>query len=576
MISSLRMKQQSPHGGTLINLFATGKEHADLSRATLSLPRIYLNSRQLCDLELLMDGAFSPLTGFLDQKDYESVVSSMRLANGILWPIPIVLDVDDITGYKKGMKVVLCDEYGKPLAILTITSIYEPDKRQEARRVYGSVNTDHFGVRYLLHQTGRYYIGGSVTGLSRVDRFDFMNFRKTPRELRRLFSKNKWESVIGFQTRNPVHRIHHAMMKQAALDFHAHVLLHPSVGLTKEGDIDYITRVHSYIALYDRYMKDFAMLSLLPLAMRMGGPREALWHAIIRKNYGCTHFIVGRDHAGPGKDRDGVSYYGPYEAQELVNNYAKELNMTVISYKEMMYLPKMNVYVPEDKVPKRARVQNVSGTKVRELIRSGAHIPEWISYPEVVAELRRGIAKEKKEGVTIFLTGLPCAGKSTIARVLCGRLLEIQDKKVTFLDGDVIRQNLSKGLGFSKEDRNINIKRIGFVAGEVTRHGGIAICSAVAPYEEARQANRERISKYGTYIEVYVSTPLSVCRKRDVKGLYKRGTLGKVKGITGVDDPYEVPKKPELTIRTVHSTPLAAANRILTYLTAQHLIPGTI
>lgn len=572
----MRKKKFQGHGGLLVpRLPQSDQKRKLLFRQSLALKRIVLTARQLCDVELILSGAFTPLSGFMTEEQYEHVVSSMRLPTGALWPIPVVLDVTDGQAFTKGEKITLCDEYNKPVAIMHVRSIYQPDKKKEAKSVYGTTDTNHFGVGFLMNKTGDTYIGGTIEGIAPVDRFDFTSFRHTPAELRSWFAKKKWNKIIGFQTRNPLHRAHFSMMRHAAKAYNANILVHPVVGMTKDGDIDHITRVRCYQILVNNHMSDFAALSLLPLAMRMAGPKEAVFHAIIRKNYGCTHFIVGRDHAGPGKNARGIPYYGPYDAQELLKSHEKELGITMIPFSEMVYVPGKKIFLPVNDVPKGVRIKRVSGTSVRAILREGKPVPKWISFPDIVSELRKGITKDKKDGLTIFFTGLPCAGKSTIARILMSKLMEKQDKKVTFLDGDVIRHNLSKGLGFSKEDRNTNIRRIGFVASEITKHGGIAVCAAVSPYEEARSANRALISSYGHYVEVYVATPIRECKRRDIKGLYKRGAMGKVLKVTGVDDPYEVPKHPEIVLDTLHHNPVALADRIIQYLERNNLIRNT-
>ncbi len=561
------------HGGRLKPRMAHSKaSRAALFQKALTLRRLSLTAKQLCDLELIVSGAFSPLAGFMTEEAYESVIASMRLPSGILWPIPITLDVPDDADFHSGETIVLSDEYNKPVALMHISSVWKPDKKKEARMVYGTTDDDHPGVNYLLRKTGNIYLGGDVEGIAQIDRYDFTAYRHTPLELRQWFLKKKWNTIIGFQTRNPLHRAHFSMMRHAAEMYHGNVLVHPAVGMTKDGDFDYITRVRCYITLVENHMSGFAKLSLLPLAMRMAGPKEALWHAIIRKNYGCTHFVVGRDHAGPGKNAKGVPFYGPYDAQTLLRVYQQEVGIVMIPFSEMVYVPSKRTFLPKDQVSKGTRIRRVSGTSVRALIREGKRVPGWISFPDIVAELRKGIAKDKKDGLTIFFTGLPCAGKSTIARILVSKLLEVQDKKVTLLDGDVIRRNLSKGLGFTKDDRNTNIKRIGFVASEITKHGGIAVCAAVAPYEEARAANRALISSYGHYVEVYVATPLRECKRRDVKGLYRQGALGKIQGVTGVDDPYEAPQNAEIVLNTLRDTPVALAESIIRFLVRNRLI----
>jgi sulfate adenylyltransferase len=534
-------------------------------------PVITLKPRQLCDLELLINRGFYPLEGFMDESDYNSVLHNMRLSNGAVWPIPIVLDLDDISKINIGSYITLADEYGKPLALMHVSSIYQPDKMAEVNAVYKTEDHSHYGVRYILEHTGNYYIGGKVFGLNTIDRYDFRSYRLTPNNLRSFFAENNWTEVCAFQVRNPVHKAHFSMIKSVHDDYGLKVLLHPSVGVTNDGDIDYVTRVRSYIKLVDIYGKDFMKLSLLPLAMRMGGPREALLHALIRKNYGCSHFIVGRHHAEP-KDYNGNDFYGAYDAQELVQTYEKEIGISIIPFKEMVYVEKKKSYLPADKVQQGEETFSISGTQFRHMITNNHDVPEWFSFPEVIHEIKKGHVKNNKNGLTIFFTGLPSSGKSTLANILYHQLEEIQDKSITLLDGDVVRNNLSKGLGFSKEDRMTNIMRIGFVASEITKHGGIALCSAIAPYDEARKINRELISKTGNYIEVYVSTPLEVCASRDVKGLYNKTKRGGIQNMTGVNDPYEVPLNPEITIDTSTCSKEEAIEKILQYLRQNSLI----
>jgi len=512
-----------------------------------------------------MDGAFYPLDSFMNEADYYAVLTKMKLAGGSIWPIPVVLDLGSINNFRTGDEILLCDEYGKPLAVMEISSVFTPDKNLEAKKIYKTVSKNHPGVNYLFYQTGKYYLGGKIIALDRVDHYDFTEYRLTPEELKDWFSKNSWKNVIGFQTRNPLHKAHYYLIKNAAVQYKSKVLIHPVVGLTKEGDIDYLTRVRCYIKMYKNHLSRISKLALIPLAMRMAGPREALWHAIIRKNYGCTHFIVGRDHAGPSKI-NGESFYGSYEAQNLVKQYEKEIGIKMVPFEELVYVEEDRKFIPIGQVSQNKTVRRISGSEIRRKIANNEEIPDWFSYREIIEEIRKGLEKDKRDGLTIFFTGLPCAGKSTIARILYYKLLELQDKKVVLLDGDVIRQNLSKGLGFSKEDRNENIKRLGFVANMITKMGGIAICSAVAPYQEARQVNRTLINKSGKYIQVYVSTPVSVCRKRDIKGLYRKAKLGLLKGLTGVDDPYEFPENSEIVIDTVKSNPLENSQIIIKYL----------
>jgi sulfate adenylyltransferase len=565
------------HGGFLKPLLITdSKRKKVLQKKIENARRISLNQRQISDLELLINGGFSPLNGFMDKQTYESVVKTMRLPDGTLWPIPIVLDVPDASPYAVGDELVLCDAYNEPYALFTLTSIYKPDKLKEAKEVYGTTDTHHFGVQQIFNTTGNYYLGGTIEGLKNVIHYDFSEYRYTPLKLREKFAELGWENVIGFQTRNPLHKVHHALIKEAAARLHANVLLHPSVGQTKHGDIDYITRTKCYIHFQKLYMNNQTFLSLLPLAMRMAGPREALLHAIIRKNYGCTYFIVGRDHASPGKNKLGKPYYGEYDAHDLLNSVKNELGITPILFKEMVYVQEEKKYTPIDKVKKHHTILRISGTEVRKKLENNEPLPEWLSFPEIVAELRLNAQRKKQKGLTIFFTGLPSSGKSTLARILYYKLLEIQEREISLFDGDVIRYNLSKGLGFSKEDRYINITRLGFVANEITKHKGIAICAAIAPYADAREYNRKLISQTGNYVEIYLSTPLDVCIKRDVKQLYSMAKKKKLKNMTGIDDPYEPPENPEIAINTDEKSIKECIDIVLAYLKTNNLLTLTV
>lgn len=551
-------------------LFVSLEGQKTLWEEVSKLPRLTLTERQLCDLELLLNGGFAPLEGFMNKDDYESVVERSRLASGDVWPMPVVLDVANHSIYKKGDRIVLCDMFSKPLAVMDIESVYTPDKKREAESVYGTCDTDHFGVHVLFEKTKDTYVGGKVYGIELPSKYDFIELRHTPMQLREMFRQKGWDTVVGFQTRNPMHRVHFEIVKQAAKETGGKVLIHPVVGLTKDGDIDYPTRVRSYKHVHETHGKDFTAMSLLPLAMRMAGPREALWHALVRKNYGCTHFIVGRDHAGPGKDAQGRPFYGAYDAQDMLRSFEEEIGIKMLAPKEMVYVEETGQYLPREDVQTKHTIKSISGTQVREMLRKGDDIPEWFSFPEVVSELRNTVGRQK--GFAVFLTGLSASGKSTIAQLLKARLHEIQKRDVTMLDGDVIRQYLSKGLGFSKEDRNTNVERIGFVASEVVRHGGIAICAAIAPYETSRQHNRKLIDQVGAYVEVHVATPLKECQKRDPKGLYAKAKKGLIKNFTGIDDPYEEPKDSELTIDTTNTTPAQCVEKIIGYLKEKGLL----
>lgn len=536
---------------------------------TLNLKRFNLKDRQLFDLEMLMVGGFAPLTGFMNEADYHRVVKEMRLQDGTLFPIPIVLDVPDSAEFEVGESIVLCDQYGNPLAVMDIESRFAPNKETEVKGVYGTDDLAHPGVRYVMNQMHDLYIGGTIHKLQLEARHDFKEYRYTPEELKAVFKEKGWDQVVAFQTRNPMHRAHFELVKRAHEKTGLPVLVHPVVGMTKEGDIDYITRVHTYKVVTEKYGKDFTFLSLLPLSMRMAGPREALWHMIVRKNYGATHFIVGRDHAGPGKNSKGEPFYGAYEARELAQKYAGEVGMTVVASDELAYVPKRDAYASTDELEEGEEVANISGTEFRRMLLAGEEIPAWFSFPESIAELQIGVAKQKRRGVTVFFTGLSGSGKSTIAKILSTKLLEIQDKEVTLLDGDVIRNHLTSELGFSKEHRDLNVQRVGYVASEITKHGGIAICALIAPYAQARDKARELVEQYGTFVEIHISTPLEVCEARDVKGLYQKARAGIIKQFTGIDDPYEVPIAPELVIDTSESKPEKHAQKVIEYLKEQ-------
>lgn len=505
---------------------------------------------------------------FMSQKDYDRVVEEMRLADGTLWPMPIVLDINEknLDRIKNAQQLSLRDQEGFVLAYITIDEIWKPNKELEAQKVYGTTETEHSGVDYLLNQAGDYYISGKLTKVRMPQHFDFISLRRTPAELKQYFKDKGVKKVVAFQTRNPMHRAHLELTLRASKEADAHLLINPSVGMTKPGDVDYFTRVKCYQKLMNYFPKGNATLNLLPLAMRMGGPREALWHAIIRKNYGCTHFIVGRDHAGPGKDKRGIDFYEPYAAQDLVKAYAAEIGIQIVPFKEMVYVKDDNNYQPIDEVLSTKEVLAISGTKLRKMLNEGADIPDWFSFPEVVAELKKVYPSRDQQGFTLFFTGFSGAGKSTIAKAVAIKLTELQDRAITILDGDIIRIHLTSELGFSKEDRSLNVRRVGFVASEITKNKGLAICSLIAPYKADRDYVRELVTSKGNYIEVYVSTPIEACEERDTKGLYALAREGKLTGFTGINDPYEPPLNAEIAIDTTQYTLEEAVDLILNYL----------
>lgn len=565
----------APHGGELVNLIAEAERIRELKSQSCQWPSWDLTARQICDLELLMSGGFSPLTGFMNQNDYEGVCHNMRLKSGVLWPMPITLDVkeDFAKTLKPGSsKIALRDPEGVMLAVLHVEDVWQPDREAEAKAVFGSTSSAHPGSDYALNKANSWYVGGKIEGTQGPSHYDFRGLRLTPAELRAEFARLGWRRVVAFQTRNPMHRAHVELTFRAAKQVEANLLIHPSVGMTKPGDVDYFTRVRCYQLLLSKFPQGTVKLSLLPLAMRMGGPREAIWHALIRKNHGATHFIVGRDHAGPGKDTNGKPFYGPYEAQELFKKHEADIGVTMVPFNMMVYLEDQGYYVPDNEVPNGSRVLNISGTELRERLNEGRDIPGWFTYPEVVQELRRSFPPRHKQGLTIFFTGLSGSGKSTIANVLMTKFLEMGGRPVTILDGDLVRKHLSSELGFSKEHRDINIRRIGYVASEITKNGGIAICAPIAPYDTVRKQVRSMVEPVGGFILVHVATPVDTCEQRDRKGLYAKARAGIIKEFTGISDPYEEPKDAEVVINTTDLTPEEAAQEILLHLEREGFI----
>jgi len=556
------------------SLFVNTVERSKLLENSINFLSHSLNSRQINDLELLMNGAFSPLEGFLNKDDYKSVLKNMRLSNGLLFPMPITLDVpeDLASNLKINEFLALRDPEGLILAVLKVESIYQPDLNKEAEDIFNTHDISHPGVDYLLNKSEKNYIGGKILGLNKPRHFDFLDFRHDPEDLKKFFKEKGWTKIVAFQTRNPMHRAHYEILKRAADEADAKILIHPVVGLTKLGDVDHYTRTKCYKEIIKKFDDDSALLSLLPLAMRMGGPREALWHAIIRKNYGITHFIIGRDHAGPGKDSNGNDFYGPYDAQDLVEKFKDEIGIEIVPFKMQVYVKESMEYKSVDLVRDEETALNISGTKLRDMLKDGVKIPEWFTFPEVAQILQDSYPPREKQGFTIFFTGLSGAGKSTIANGLMARLLEETSKSVTLLDGDLVRQHLSSELGFSKEHRNINIQRIAYVASEITKHHGIAICAPIAPYKDQRSSARKLVESFGKFIEVYVGTSFAVCEDRDVKGLYAKARQGLIKGFTGLDDPYEAPENPDILVDGSSSDPLLEVEKIYQYLIKSNLI----
>jgi len=558
----------APHGGKLVELLVDTDRAAELKGVSRDWPSWDLTPRQRCDLELLVTGAFSPLTGFMTRADYEAVCGSMRLTDGTLWPIPITLDVsEDFAARLATMPTIaLRDSEGVLLATLSVDDVWRPDRRTEAHAVYGTTSRDHAGVAHVLDHRHPILIAGRLAGVALPIHYDFRPLRLTPRALREEFQRLGWRRVVGFHTRSPLHRTHHALTRSAALSAEANLLIHPVAGTTEPDDIDHYTRIRCYQAILDRYPPHTVKLALLPLATRVAGPREALWHAIIRKNHGCTHFIVGPDHASPEPDVAGRSFYEPYAAQDLLRRHEQELGVRMVPSGEMVYVEDQEAYVVQDEIASGARALSISPTDLRRRLATGKELPPWFTFPEVECELRRRYQPRYRQGFTVFFTGLSGAGKSTIAQILQVKLLEAGGRPVTLLDGDLVRKHLSSELGFSKEHRDINIRRIGFVAAEITKNGGIALCAPIAPYESVRREVRAMIEPWGGFVLVHVATPLPVCEQRDRKGLYAKARVGIIEQFTGISDPYERPSGADVVVDTTDLTAEEAAQDVLLHL----------
>ncbi len=555
----------TPYGGKLVNLVVDGEQRQELLERSSRLPSVQISQRALCDLELLATGAFSPLDRFMRKADYERVLTEMRLTNGVLFPIPVTLPVDESALPSWGEQITLSDARNNTIAIMQIEEVFHWDAQREARLVLGTTDPRHPLVSEM-NTWGKVYVSGEIKVIDLPKYYDFVDLRMTPVQVRERLAAMGYSNVVAFQTRNPMHRIHEELTKRAAEEVGGSLLIHPVVGMTKPGDVDHYTRVRVYRNLVETYYDPKrTLLSLLPLAMRMAGPREAVWHAIIRRNYGATHFIIGRDHAGPGKDGNGNPFYGPYEAQMMLEQYGEEIGVKPIEFKELLYLADEGRYEEKHKIPPDARVFSISGTEVREkYLAKGKLLPEWFTRKETAEILQQMYPPRHKQGFCLWFTGLSGSGKSTTAEIVTSMLLE-RGRQVTVLDGDVVRTHLSKGLGFSREDRDTNILRIGFVAGEIARHGGIVISAAISPYRATRNEVRKMVGE-DRFIEIFVDTPIEVCEQRDVKGLYARARRGQITGFTGVDDPYETPIDPEITIYTVGVSAEENARKIIAYL----------
>jgi sulfate adenylyltransferase len=560
----------APFGGRLVDLVAPAAALAELKARAAALPALQISERAACDLELLATGAFSPLDRFMGKADHDRVAAEMRLADGRLFPMPVTLAVDD-PSIRLDREIALRDSRNEILAIMRVDEVYAWDADGVASAVAGTRDARHPLVAEM-QGWGRFNVSGPLTVLSLPARYDFRELRLTPRQTRARLTALGRANVVAFQTRNPLHRVHEELTRRALARVDGVLLLHPAVGMTKPGDVDHYTRVRTYRAVAAHYDPARIVLGLVPLAMRMAGPREALWHALIRRNYGANHFIVGRDHASPGLDSRGQPFYGPYDAQELVERHREELGVTALPFTELVYVPDEDRYAEVSTLAPGTRTLTISGTDARErYLKAGELLPEWFTRPEVARILAETYPPRHRQGACVWFTGLSGSGKSTTADALTALLLE-RGRQVTVLDGDVVRTHLSRGLGFSKEDRDTNIRRIGFVAAEVVRHGGIAVCAAVSPYRATRGEVRDMVGAE-RFVEVYVDTPLAVCEARDTKGMYARARRGELKGFTGIDDVYEAPEAADLTLDTVGAPAEDNARRIVAVLEARGFVP---
>jgi sulfate adenylyltransferase len=520
---------------------------------------ITLDERNLNDLEMFFLGAFDPLQGYNTFENFNSIVTHGCLEDGTIWPIPFVLPVPECLLTKNNNSVSthsnvflnVRDVLGTIVARVSVVDCYKVNIDVYGQLLLETSDTNHPFMDYL-HNNHRdsVYVGGNITPICPIKHFDFIQYRQNTKQVKDMIRHDHWDAVIGFQTRNPMHKSHFELTRQAVSEVQKELetsntssarvllLITPSCGVTQPGDIDSATRIRCYQKILP-YYKDLynidVKLVVLPLTMRMAGPKEALWHALIRQNFGCTHFIIGRDHAGPScLQKNGKSFYEPYAAHALLKSFATKLKIIPILSMNMVYVPDKKQYVQENLLPPNASYEQLSGTKFRTALQNREPIPEWFSFPTVLEELKKVYHPRYQQGFCIYFTGLPCSGKSTLAKAVSARLeeRESENRHVSILDADIVRLHLSRGLGYSKQDRSVNVQRIGYVASLITYHYGIVLVANIAPYAADRLSNRRLITNAGGgYIEVYVSTPLSICQTRDVKQHYKNARLGVLKQV---------------------------------------------
>ena len=556
----------SPYGGNLVDLLVPDGRRDEYREQAKRLPSIQISYRSLCDLAMLAVGAFSPVDRFMGEKDYRAVLHTMRLADGTLFPVPLTLPVENVKNLEAGTDVLLRGPTNEMLAIMRLDEIYTWDLAGEAETVLGTTDSRHPLVSEM-HTWGKYYLSGPLSVINLPRHHDFPELKRTPAEVRTILEERGCSSVVAFQPRHPMHRVHEELTKKTMGEVNSSLLINPVVGKSNNSAIDHYTRVRCYKALIENYYDQNAtLLNLIPLAVRMAGPRAGLWHGIINRNYGANHFIVGRDRIGPGRDSQGNFFYTSSAVQTLFHQHEKEIGIRMVPFTEMVYVSKKDTYaMPEIARNERDDYITISGSAVIEdSLFNGSKLPGWFTRPEVAHILHEANPPKSRQGFCVWLTGLPSSGKSTIADILAP-LLMARGKRVTLLDGDVVRTHLSKGLSFSTEDRITNILRIGFVASEIVRHEGVAICALISPYVSARDEARAMVGE-GRFIEVHVDTPIAVCRQRDVKGMYSQAMRGAIKGFTGVDHAYEPPRSPEVLVQTVDVDPLESARTVINFL----------
>ena len=549
----------APYGGELPVLMCDAYRAEALKREAMGFPSIDLDWRQLCELELILTGALAPLTGFMDKADMEGVLDRMQLADGRFWPRPVMLAVDGkvAQAVQPGSRVALRDAEGFMPAVLHVSQVWPVEPEADAERAAASGHP----LAEPCGRAGQFYVAGRVEGVALPPRHDFLTLRLTPAETRAQFAKRGWRRVLGVMPSQPMHRMQYEFFLRAAVQREANLLIQVAGGTDPVHDGTHFSRIRACQALQPRFPAPTTLLTVSPLMDLPEGERELLHKALIARNHGCTHLVVGGEWVGAGEHRRGADVAGADAATQALAR--EHLGVELVPFPRLVYVEDRDEFLTEDQVPEGSRALRMNGAELHRRMMQGIRVPEWYSYPEVLAELAKAYPPRSRQGFTVFCTGLSGAGKSTIARALTVKLMEMGGRRVTLLDGDVVRRNLSSELGFSKEHRDINIRRIGYVASEITKHGGIAICAPIAPYRQTRRAVRDMIEPWGGFIEVHVSTSIEVCESRDRKGLYAKARAGLIPEFTGVSDPYETPENAELVIDTAQYSVEEAVARIV-------------